>query len=78
LRSQWVEQEVETALAEERKRDTLVLFPIRLDDAVKQEVTGWPAFVRNTRHIGDFCNWRDDKFYKQSLSKLLNDLRAEK
>ena len=32
--SQWVEQEVSTALRKERKQDKSVLFPIRVDNAV--------------------------------------------
>src|SRR5271165_2006287 len=34
IRSDWVEDEVKTAVEEERKRGQTVLFPIRLDDAV--------------------------------------------
>lgn len=40
--SQWVEQEVETALEEERKREKTVLFPVRLDDTVFSVDKGWP------------------------------------
>src|SRR6266700_843070 len=36
VESAWVESEVETAFEKERKRKQLVLFPIRLDDAVMQ------------------------------------------
>jgi len=43
IRSQWVQQEVETALAREREHGRIVLFPIRLDDAAMQIKTGWPA-----------------------------------
>jgi len=32
--SQWVEQEVETALARERQQGTTILFPVRIDDTV--------------------------------------------
>jgi hypothetical protein len=35
IKSDWVEDEVTRAFEEERKRDQIVLFPIRLDDAVK-------------------------------------------
>ena len=52
--SAWVEQEVETALAKERKEARTVLFPIRLDDGVMKIRSGWAAYIRNTRHIGDF------------------------
>jgi hypothetical protein len=52
--SQWVVQEVESALAKERKEDRTVLFPIRLDEAVSKMEGGWPTLIRNTRHIGGF------------------------
>lgn len=52
--SQWVEQEVETALAKERKEQRAVLFQIRLDKVVREIEGGWPALIRNIRHIGDF------------------------
>jgi hypothetical protein len=32
--SQWVEQEVETALAQERQQGTTILFPVRIDKTV--------------------------------------------
>ncbi len=55
LASPWVEEEVEAALEKERKqRGKLVLFPIRLDDAVMNTDQAWAASLRRTRHIGDF------------------------
>jgi len=77
INSEWVEQEVETALAQERRRKALILLPIRIDDAVLNEEAGWPALVHNTRHIGDFQNWQDGNDYRQSFSRLMRDLRIE-
>ena len=74
--SQWVEQEVETALERERKEDRLVLFPIRLDDSVMQMEGGWPALIRNTRHIGNFTGWRSYDSYQPTFERLLRDLKA--
>lgn len=76
IASPWVEQEVETALAKERKENRLVLFPIRLDDAVMRVETGWPALVRNSRNIGDFRDWTKPKNYQSALERLLRDLQA--
>ncbi len=56
--SQWIEQEVERALARERKEDKVILFPIRLDQTVMDIEEGWPALIRNTRNIGDFTRWK--------------------
>ena len=74
--SQWVEQEVETVLARERKQDETVLFPIRLDDAVMEMEGGWPALIKNTRNIGNFSQWKDHDAYQKALNRLLRDLKA--
>lgn len=76
--SQWVEQEVETALAREREQEgRTVLFPVRIDDAVMGSKTGWPALLKNTRNVGDFTRWKDHDSYQRALEKLLRDLKAE-
>lgn len=74
--SQWIEQEVETALEKEREQGCDVLFPVRLDDAVMSLRSGWPALIRKTRHIGDFCRWDNPDEYKKALKRLLDDLRV--
>lgn len=53
IASEWVAAEVEAAIEKESLGRT-VLFPIRLDDAVMNINSGWPALVKRTRHIGDF------------------------
>ncbi|MCP4545838.1 MAG: TIR domain-containing protein [bacterium] len=73
-RSEWVADEVEKALELERKEDRLILFPLRLDDAVMGIDADWPASIRNTRHIGSFVNWEDPESYIESLQRLLRDL----
>lgn len=75
--SQWVEQEVETALAKEREQEREVLFPVRLDDVVLGIKTGWPALIKNSRHIGDFTHWKRHDLYKEAFERLLRDLKAE-
>lgn len=75
--SSWVEQEVETALEHERKSGRTVLFPIRLDNAVMEIETGWPALIRNTRHIADFSRSKDHDAYQAAFERLLRDLKAE-
>lgn len=76
IASQWVEAEVEAALAKERKSGKTVLFPIRLDDAVMRQEGGWAAFVR-TRNIGDMRGWKDHDAYQRAFDRLLHDLRSE-
>lgn len=75
--SDWVEQEVETALGRERREKRTVLFPIRLDDTVMKIDTGWPALIKNTRNIGDFRKWKNPEAYQKAFDRLLRDLKAE-
>jgi len=75
--SNWVEKEVETAFEEEDRRQKLVLFPIRLDDAVMETRAAWASDIRRTRHIGDFRQWRDQVGYKTALRRLIRDLSTE-
>jgi hypothetical protein len=75
--SSWVEKEVETAFEKERQQNRIVLFPIRLDDAVMETREAWAADIRRTRHIGDFSAWKDHDLYKKAFDRLMRDLRAE-
>ncbi len=76
IRSSWVEEEVEAAVEKEHKQNKLVLFPIRLDDAVMETDQAWAASLRRIRHIGDFCAWKDHDPYQKSFERLLRDLKA--
>jgi kynurenine formamidase len=75
IKSVWVEDEVTTA--EERKRGTTVLFPIRLDDAVVETKEAWAAKLR-VRHIGDFSQWKNHDDYQRTLQRVLRDLATPK
>jgi len=77
VKSRWVEQEVETALAKEREQGRTVLFPIRLDDAVLRVSTGWPAYLKNTRNIGDFTRWKDHDAFSRAFERLLRGLKSD-
>lgn len=80
VKSSWVEKEVETAFDVEQKRkqkkreDWLMLFPIRLDNAVMKTEEAWAADIRNMRNIGDFSK---DDMYQVRLQRLLRDLKKE-
>jgi hypothetical protein len=77
VKSDWVEREVELALERERQPpETLVLFRIRLDDAVMHTNTAWAGDIRRIRFIGDFRQWQDDGAYQRTLQRLLRDLKA--
>jgi hypothetical protein len=76
VKSPWVEAEVEAAFEKERKQKRTVLFPIRLDDAVMETDEAWAAEIRRTRHIGDFCGWKEHDKYRVAFERLMRDLRA--
>lgn len=73
--SAWVEAEVKTALMRERSEDRVVLFPVRIDDAVLHATNGWAAQLQE-RHLGDFRSWKDYDAYWVAFQHLLCDLRA--
>ncbi len=77
IASSWVEFEVEAALAKEDEKHVLVLFPVRLDDAVMQSTTSWAAHLKRMRHITDFTGWKQHDDYQKALTRLLRDLKAE-
>jgi hypothetical protein len=74
IESDWVEDEVQKAFAEERDRKELVLFPVRVDDAVMETQEPWARKVRDQRNIGDFRKWKDHDAYKQNFERVLRDL----
>jgi uncharacterized protein YjbI with pentapeptide repeats len=76
VKSEWVGDEVEAAIEEEKVSNRLVLFPIRLDDAVLNTREDWAAKIKRRRHIGDFSNWKDESAYRKVFERLLRDLKA--
>jgi len=77
VRSEWVGDEVEAALEEEHKEgNRLVLFPVRLDDAVMHARDDWAAKIRRRRDTGDFSNWQDESGYQKAFERLLRDLKG--
>jgi uncharacterized protein YjbI with pentapeptide repeats len=76
IASDWVEDEVTTAFEEERKRKQVVLFPVRVDDAVMQTSEAWASKLR-ARHIGDFTRWKEHDSYQRSFERLMRDLRVK-
>jgi hypothetical protein len=74
--SRWVQKEVETAFEKEGKENRIVLFPIRIDEAVIHSAVGWAADICRQRHIGDFRQWKDHDAYHQAFQRLLRDLKT--
>lgn len=79
IASGWVENEVETALEEERASSDrmTILFPIKIDDAVMETELAWARMIKRDRHITDMTGWNEEVAYQQGLERLLRDLRAD-
>jgi uncharacterized protein YjbI with pentapeptide repeats len=77
INSEWVDDEVEAAYEQERKRGKTVLFPIRMDSAVMDTDKAWAAKLKRSRHIGDFTQWKDHDAYQKAFDRLMRDLKAE-
>jgi hypothetical protein len=77
IASEWVEDEVTKAFEEERQRGGVVLFPVRVDDAVLETREAWASKLRRGRHIGDFRGWKDHDTYQKALERVLRDLRVD-
>jgi hypothetical protein len=73
IKSDWVEDEVTTGFEEERKRGQIVLFPVRLDEAIMKTNEAWAAKLR-ARLIGDFRHWKNHDAYTRSFERVLRDL----
>jgi len=74
--SSWVEYEVKKALKKEQDQGKPALFPIALDEAIKDAPDAWAADIRRKRHIGDFTKWKDHDAYQVAFGRLLRDLQA--
>ena len=77
VNSRWVEREVQAAFEKEQRQGSIVLFPVRLDDAVMDCARAWAADIRRARHIGDFRKWKDHDSFHASFDRLLRDLKSE-
>ncbi len=72
--SGWVEREVKTALAREKKEKRVVLFPVRVDNAVFDCPYAWATDLQHERNIGDFTRWKNHDEYQIAFERLLRDL----
>jgi len=77
VRSSWVAKEVETTLELETQRKETLLFPVRIDNTIMEESTGWGADLRRSRNIGDFTRWKEPGHYKELFQRILTDLKGE-
>ena len=76
IASDWVENEVGKAFAEERRRNQVVLLPVRIDEEVMETAEPWAVKLRDQRNIGDFQRWKDHDAYQQAFDRVLRDLKS--
>jgi uncharacterized protein YjbI with pentapeptide repeats len=77
IASEWVEDEINAAFEKERQHGGVVLFPVRIDDAVFETKEASAAKLRRSRNIGDFRAGKDHGAYQKALDRVLRDLRVE-
>jgi hypothetical protein len=65
VHSKWVKYEVNRALDREISQERTILFPLRIDDTIKQSGSDWAQDLRSRRHIGDFTQWSDPVQYQE-------------
>jgi uncharacterized protein YjbI with pentapeptide repeats len=75
ISSNWIEDEVNAALAEENKRKMPILLPIRVDASVLENDMAWAEYINKTRNILDFSNWKDHDTYLDVLDSLLDVIK---
>lgn len=76
VNSEWIEREVDIALAKEKSTQKQVLFPIRLDDSVMTATRYWARAIGENRHIGDCSQWQDFARYQSAMQRMLRDLQV--
>ncbi len=77
IASGWIEHEVKTARAREKKENKPILFPVRVDKAIFDCPFDWATEIRHERNIGDFTRWKNHDDYQKAFTRLLRDLKAE-
>jgi len=73
--SDWVAREVNIAIEKEKERHTAVLFPVKIDEAVRDSPTQWAREIQERRQIGDFKSWKEHDLYRQAFDVLVSDLK---
>jgi hypothetical protein len=68
---------VEPAFEKEIKQRRIVLFPIRLENALTDAEEPWAAEIRRTRDVGDFRKWKEHDGFQTALVWLLRDLKSK-
>ena len=76
IQSEWVGDEVEAAIEQEKASGKNVLFPISLDGAVFDTRDDWAAKIKRRISIGDFSKWKNEGAYQKMFDRLLRDLKA--
>ncbi|MGB8194444.1 MAG: TIR domain-containing protein, partial [Chitinophagaceae bacterium] len=74
IKSKWVLKEIESALNLEKESKKSLVFPIRIDDSIFNQNDIPAITLLKEKHIGDFKNWGNEKFYHKAFSSLVRNL----
>jgi uncharacterized protein YjbI with pentapeptide repeats len=83
LQSQWVQFEVETALEMERKKKSVIIVPICIDDQVFRSKVSWARHIVRTKNIAMYQHWEKsdssfvDEFVRRIVSRTRPRVKAE-
>lgn len=77
LESEWVFTETSWAEQKENELNKPVRFPIKIDNRIMESDKQWAKIIKDTIHIGDFCDWRDSQKYEKSFDELLTRLKKQ-
>jgi hypothetical protein len=75
IASPWVKREVRHARERADRDGKNIIIPLRIDDACFHSKEAWVQEILS-KHVENFCGWKDDNAYQKALESLLRDLKA--
>lgn len=71
INKEWMETGAFTVLKEEDKQKRIILFPVRIDEAVLESELDWLGKLRENRQIIDFSGWEENELFENAVTALL-------
>lgn len=75
ISSLWLANQITAALQNESWSQKPVLYPLILDEAVREVREPWAIELQQRYQLRDFRHWKKQDEYQKALSQLLGDLR---
>jgi hypothetical protein len=76
VESQWIQEEIASAIEEERNRNKTLLFPVRLDNGRTDAQKDWLKELQKSHPIYDFSAWQNWEAYFAQLNRLVDDIKS--